>query len=156
MGSVACNKKLVECYIDDHGIRVAVIAESNVTKSRINDKELSRFPFASYRRRNGGGVKEGGGRGVLIFVHGSVPYTSGRNLRVTPINEVEPRSAIAYPDYSYEQSQGAAGVYRSPGTEHPPYGGALTKILSQSEDEQITSTVAGDLNINSGGAAYKQ
>ena len=57
-------------------------------------------------------------------------------------------STVVYPNYNYEQKLVIAGVYRPPKRKHPPYETALECILNQNKMRQLTTKIAGDLNIN--------
>ena len=86
------------------------------------------------------------------MIHDSIPYTKGYNKEAKLKNELEHCATVVYPNYNYEQKLVIAGVYRPPTKtkkEQPSYGEALQQILQINKEQQLTTIVAGDLNINS-------
>ena len=58
-------------------------------------------------------------------------------------------SSSAFPNYNYEQNIAVVEVYRLPKTPRPSHTEALQRILQLNREQQITTVVARDLNINS-------
>ena len=61
LGSFVGNKKLIECYLNDNRVHVAVMTESDVTKAKIREVALSNYSIANRSCNTEEGVK--GGRG---------------------------------------------------------------------------------------------
>ena len=67
------NKKLIENYINDNGVNVAVLIETNLSNEAVKDITLLKFAItftsSGVERR----IIGGGGGGVMILVHESIP-----------------------------------------------------------------------------------
>ena len=148
------HKKIIECYLNDHQVHVAVIVESNTIKSKLDKIEMTGFKCTNHCCRKDEPVKGGGGGGILIFAHDSVPYLKGQDMEVREKNELEFCATTVYPNYNYEQSIEIVGVYRPLKGKHPPYEPTLQKILRRNKEHQVTTIIAGDLNINSWKTEY--
>ena len=106
------NKKLIECYLNDNHVHVAVLTVANVAKIKITDISMNTYSLSNHCCREEEGVKGGGGGAVIIFIHDGVPLIEGHV--VGRKDEVEHCSSWVYPDYNYEQKLAVAGVYRPP------------------------------------------
>ena len=148
VGSFASNKKLVECYLNDNCAHVAVITEAHIAQSKIANVAMGNCKVSNHCCRTEGGVKGGGGGGVITWIHNSVPFTEGRNYEVKRKDEMEPCSTVKYLNNNYEQKLVMAGVYRPPNHKHPSYEKALGRILLPHSKNQTAAIIAGDININ--------
>ena len=52
---------------------MAIITESDVTKARIDEVALKNYSLANHFCRTKEGVTGGGGGGILVLIHDSVP-----------------------------------------------------------------------------------
>ena len=43
VGSFSCHKEVIECFLNDHRIHIATIAESNITKSKLDTVEVKGY-----------------------------------------------------------------------------------------------------------------
>ena len=127
--SLVSNKETLEMYVNDREVHVMVIVESNVTGSKLPLVTLNRYSIASKSCREDNLTKGGGGGGVLIYVHDSIPYLPGEGELPLIKGEMEFCSTEIFPNNSYEQPLLVAGAYRPPDADHPPYTRALEQIL---------------------------
>ena len=156
VGSFPGNKKLIECYVKDQRAHIVILTESNVTQTKIEDAEMSGFSTAGYCCRKEKGIKGGGGGGVVIFVRDSVPYTTEYDVVVKIKNELEHCAISVYPNYNYEPRVVVVGAYRPPKKRRPDFEAALKRMLQLASEQQCTTTLAGDFNINALIKEYQQ
>ena len=98
--SLLSNKETLEMYINDRYIHIIVITESNVTESKLPLVELSHYSIAGKSCREDGLTKGGGGGGVLIYVHNSIPHMPGKDQLTQIKGEMEFCSTEIYPNHS--------------------------------------------------------
>ena len=101
-------------------------------------------------------AKGGGGGGVLIYAHDSIPHLPGGNQITYTQGEMEFCNTVLFPNYDYAQPLQIVGVYRPPKSQHPPYKEALEKILRKYQKEGTTTIIAGGLNIDSWAREYHE
>ena len=101
-------------YVDDQEATVLVLTETNITPSKLPLAHLTGFTLANHCCRPNDSIRGGGGGGVLIFVHNSIPCVKGHGRMVKQKGEMGHCSTTLYPNYNYNQALELVGVYRPP------------------------------------------
>ena len=97
------HKGILELYINDKEIRAIVVLETSVTGSKLPQESTADYTKTNSSCRQDALVKRGGGGGILIYVHDSIPYYNGITQITTITGEMEFCSTELFPNYSLDQ-----------------------------------------------------
>ena len=100
----------LECYINDQEVNIAVPTEANVVLQSVDKVNLPNFKCVNHCCRSKLNIKGGGG-GVLIFVHNTIPCLPGYNKESRVEGELEHCSATLYLSYEFTPPINLTGIY---------------------------------------------
>ena len=137
-------------------MNVVIFTEANVVLSSVAKVNLPNFTCTNHCCRTQENIKGGGGGGVLIFIHHALPCLPGYDRVCGEKHEMEHCSTTIYPQYDFGLPLNIVGVYRPPEYHHPSYEEALKKMLADFESKQVTTIIAGDINVTSRKKEYEE
>ena len=87
--SLISNKETLEMYLNDKEVHIIVVTESNITESKLDIAQIDHYTIANKCYRPDTSIKGGGGGGVLIYIHESVPFITGEDQNVVHKGQME-------------------------------------------------------------------
>ena len=139
------NKQIaIEQYLKANRVHIAVITETHLQEGETDTVPIKDYKMASSRSRKKGERKGG----VAILLHTAIPHIQTEHRVTQKTSEIEYCSVTVFPNHNNKDQLVIVGIYRPPDRNHPSYEQATNQMLQAHRDQDKTTILLGDLNIN--------